>query len=219
MSARRKAHAPWGAAIDVADAAPTARRYRDPRFDAIAIKVFPGDHYVTDQPDEMLVTILGSCVTACIRDPIAAVGGMNHFMLPEDTTGGDSVWLDAKVGLATRYGSFAMESLLNGLIRLGARRERLEVKLFGGGRILQAMTDVGARNIAFATTWLAAEGLAVVAADVGDTLPRRVIYIPATGRVLLKHLRSPDRAAIAAREQQYSTSMTSHAAGNDAELF
>jgi chemotaxis protein CheD len=156
-------------------------------------RILPGEYCIA-RAGAAIGTVLGSCISACIRDPRIGIGGMNHFMLPEDTTGGDSVWLDAKAGLATRYGSFAMESLLNGLLRLGARRERLEVKLFGGGRILQAMTDVGERNIAFARSWLAAEGLEVVASDVGETMPRRVVYIPAT-------------------------SMTSHGAGNDAELF
>jgi chemotaxis protein CheD len=181
-------------------------------------RILPGE-YLAAGWELAISTVLGSCISACIRDPVSRVGGMNHFMLPADASGGTSSWLDTTAGLATRYGSFAMESLVNSLLKLGARRDRLEVKLFGGGKILAAMTDVGDRNIAFARSWLKAEGLPIVAADVGDTVPRRVIYIPKTGKVLLRHLRSLDSSAIASRETQYLTSVSQKGVGNDAELF
>jgi chemotaxis protein CheD len=181
-------------------------------------KILPGEYFVT-RSDEIVMTVLGSCISACIRDPVARVGGMNHFMLPEDITHGGSAWTEPTTGLSTRYGSFAMESLVNDLLKIGARRERLEVKLVGGGRILASMTDVGERNIAFAREWLRLEGLKVAGEDVGDVHPRRVLYFATTGRVLLYRLRSLDRSAVASRERQYSENLREQPEGNDVELF
>ena len=194
------------------------QRTWDPQHDRWCAKILPGEYYVT-KGDEGITTVLGSCISACVRDTALRVGGMNHFMLPEDTSNGTSAWLDEQAGLSTRYGSFAMESLINDLMKLGARRERMEVKLFGGGRILSSMTDVGARNIAFARNWLKTEHLHVVGEDVGDTVPRRVVYLPATGKVLVKHLRNLESRAIATREQQYLTSFKQKPVENDVELF
>ena len=181
-------------------------------------RILPGEYFVT-RSDEIITTVLGSCISACVRDPVLRVGGMNHFMLPEDVTNGSSSWLDPAVGLSTRYGSFAMESLINDLLKLGARRERLEVKLTGGGRILASMTDVGARNIEFARHWLQLEGLQVAGEDVGETHPRRVQYFPTTGRVLMFRLRNLDHGEVVSREKQYQTTLRQAPAGNDVELF
>jgi chemotaxis protein CheD len=181
-------------------------------------RILPGEYFVT-RSDEIITTVLGSCISACVRDPVLRVGGMNHFMLPEDVTNGSSSWLDPAVGLSTRYGSFAMESLINDLLKLGARRERLEVKLTGGGRILASMTDVGARNIEFARHWLQLEGLQVAGEDVGETHPRRVQYFPTTGRVLMFRLRNLDFGEVVSREKQYQTTLRQAPAGNDVELF
>jgi chemotaxis protein CheD len=180
-------------------------------------KILPGEFYIT-RGDEAIATVLGSCISACIRDPARGIGGMNHFMLPEDTTQGKSAWLEG-AGLATRYGSFAMESLINGLLKIGARREQLEVKLFGGGHILKVASDIGGRNIQFARRWLTTEGLRVVAEDVGDVVPRRVVYLPATGKVHVKHLRPLESQEIAQREQQYLKSVARVPAESDIELF
>ncbi len=134
-------------------------------------KILPGEYYVT-RSEEVITTVLGSCISACIRDPSAQVGGMNHFMLPEDSSSGDgNRWLDPVAGLATRYGSHAMESLINELMKLGASRSRFEIKLFGAGRILASVTDVGARNIAFVHEYLKTEGLRALAEDLGDIFP------------------------------------------------
>ena len=181
-------------------------------------KILPGEYFVTCT-DDAINTVLGSCISACIRDPETRVGGMNHFMLPEDTSNGQSCWLDSGTGLATRYGSFAMESLINDLMKLGARRDRLEIKLFGGGKILSSMTDVGARNIEFVRGWLGLESLKVTAQDVGGVHPRRVIYLPASGVVRLKRLRPLDGQAIADREQRYLANLNHKPDGNDVELF
>jgi chemotaxis protein CheD len=183
-----------------------------------AAKILPGEFYIT-RSNEAITTVLGSCISACIRDPSLGIGGMNHFMLPEDTTQGKSAWLDEAAGLATRYGSFAMESLLNGVLKLGARRDKLEVKLFGGGHVLKASIAVGERNIDFAHNWLRAEGFSIAAEDVGSDVPRRVIYLPATGKVKVKHLRHADSQEIATRERQYLGTVAKKPAADDIELF
>mgnify|MGYP003382749017 CR=1 FL=1 len=181
-------------------------------------KILPGEFYIT-RSDEAITTVLGSCISACIRDPLVGVGGMNHFMLPEDTTQGKSTWLDADAGLATRYGSFAMESLINGLLKLGARRERLEVKLFGGGHILDVGIDVGEPNIEFARRFVKTEGYVVAAEDVGLNVPRRVVYLPTSGKVRVKHLRTLECREIAQREQQYLRKTVDKPAAGEIELF
>jgi chemotaxis protein CheD len=183
-----------------------------------AARILPGEYFVT-RSDEIITTVLGSCISACVRDPVLRIGGMNHFMLPEDITNGSSSWHDPAVGLSTRYGSFAMESLINDLMKLGAQRQRLEVKLAGGGRVLASMTDVGARNIEFARHWLRLEGLSISGEDVGDTYPRRVLYFPATGRVLMFRLRTTDFGEVVSREKQYQSTLREKPAGNDVELF
>ncbi|RYG63306.1 chemoreceptor glutamine deamidase CheD [bacterium] len=190
----------------------------DPQLGKWVAKILPGEYYVA-AGDEAITTVLGSCISACIRDRETCVGGMNHFMLPEDRTEGRSSWLCEETGMATRYGSFAMETLINDLFRRGAQRERMEVKLFGGGRMLTSMTDVGASNIAFARAWLAMEGLHVAAEDVGDTVPRRIIYTPVDGRVRVKRLQSIENRTIATREQNYATSVRRGAGTHDIELF
>jgi chemotaxis protein CheD len=194
------------------------QHFWDPQLDSWTVKILPGEYYVT-RGEEAVSTVLGSCISACIRDPVRNVGGMNHFMLPEDGTSGKSSWTEGPEGLATRYGSYAMESLINELMKLGARRDRLEVKLFGGGRILSSMTDVGQKNIRFARDFLKLEGFKVAAEDVGDVYPRRVIYFPATGVVMLKRLRALDVTVIAHRENIYQSRLAAKPAGDDVELF
>ena len=194
------------------------QRTWDRQNDRWAARILPGEYFVT-RSDEIITTVLGSCISACVRDPGLRIGGMNHFMLPEDITKGSSAWSDPRAGLATRYGSFAMETLLNDLMKLGARRDRLEVKLAGGGRILASMTDVGERNIQFVRNWLSIEGLKIAGEDVGDSYPRRIQYFPASGRVLMFRLRSLDHGAVVNREKEYLSNLQRTPAGNDVELF
>ena len=182
------------------------------------VKILPGEYYVS-RSDEAISTVLGSCVSACVRDPTRGLGGMNHFMLPEDATLGPNDWLDPAVGLATRYGSYAMESLINDLLKLGATRERLEIKLFGGGRILAAMTDVGGRNIRFIRDYMTLEGYRVAAEDLGGSQPRKVVYFPTSGRARLRKLRPVENRIISHHEQLYLASLGRQAAGGDVELF
>jgi chemotaxis protein CheD len=195
------------------------QRYWDPDMAHWTVKILPGEYYVT-RNEEAISTVLGSCVSACVRDPVRNVGGMNHFMLPEDQSVGPNNWLDPAVGLATRYGSYAMESLINDLLKLGAARERLEIKLFGGGRILAAMTDVGGRNVEFIRNYMSLEGYRVAAEDLGGTQPRKVVYFPATGRAKLRKLRPVENRIISHHEQLYLASIGKQAAGGgDVELF
>jgi chemotaxis protein CheD len=134
--------------------------------------VVQGEHRISDDPDVMLTTVLGSCVAACMRDPVSGIGGMNHFLLPDS---------DAS-GTGRRYGAYAMELLINELLRAGARRDRLEAKLFGGGRMFDGLSDVGRANAAFAEKFLADEGIPVVGGSLGGFSARRVQYWPVSGR-------------------------------------
>ena len=194
------------------------KRYWDPACARWSAKILPGEYFVT-RNDEAITTVLGSCISACMRDPSLRIGGMNHFMLPADNSTGKSSWIEGPGGLATRYGSYAMESLINELMKLGARRDRMEVKLFGGGKILSSMTDVGKKNIEFAKGFLSLEGFRIAAEDVGDMCPRRVVYFPTTGVVMLKRLRALDVVEIAQRETNYMTSLTNKKSDDDVELF
>ena len=195
------------------------QHFWDPQLDSWTVKILPGEYYVT-RGEEAISTVLGSCISACVRDPLKNVGGMNHFMLPEDSSTGPNSWLDPAIGLATRYGSYAMESLVNDLLKLGATRERLEIKVFGGGRVLSGMTDVGARNIDFVRSYIQLEGYRIAAEDLGGTQPRKVIYFPASGRVKLRRLRPVENRIISHHEQLYLASIGNQAAGGgDVELF
>ena len=138
------------------------------------VHVVQGEHHIPDDPDVMLTTILGSCVAVCMRDPKTGVGGMNHFLLPS----GKAEGLDD----GRRYGAYAMELLINELLRTGARRDRLEAKLFGGARMFGGLSDVGASNAAFAEKFLRDEGIPVVGSSLGGLAARRVQYWPTTGR-------------------------------------
>jgi chemotaxis protein CheD len=139
------------------------------------IHIIQGEYQVVDDPDVVLTTVLGSCVAACLRDPEARVGGMNHFLLPGDME-------DFRNGNAERAGVHLMELLVNGLLKRGAKRDRLEGKLFGGARMMQGLSDIGAKNAAFAKQFLMNEGIKVVAEALGGTRGRRIEYMPVSGQ-------------------------------------
>ncbi len=192
-------------------------RYWDPVHRIAAAKLLPGEYYVTRQ-DELLVTVLGSCVAACIRDPLAGVGGMNHFLLPMQGTAGGRAGTQA-VDDSARYGSFAMERLINEILKHGGVRERLEVKLFGGGRILANMADIGSRNIEFALRYVQTEGLKLLACDLGDIYPRKVYFYPSHGRVRVLKLRSLHNDTLLKREQSYRQGLEQRLPAGEVELF
>ena len=140
------------------------------------IHVGQGEHHVTSDPDVLLTTILGSCVALCLRDPVVGVGGMNHFLLPEGAGAG------ADAG--RRYGTYAMELLINDLLKAGGRRDRLEAKLFGGGRMFDSLRDVGRANADFAERFLQDEGIPLVGGSLRGQGGRRLHYWPVSGRAL-----------------------------------
>jgi chemotaxis protein CheD len=175
------------------------RRMRDNRFPHEIAAILPGEFFVSDVP-MIVYTVLGSCVSACICDPIAGVGGMNHFMLPLPTGGPSN---DSWGGESTRYGSFAMEQLINGILKRGGLRNRLEVKLFGAGKIYEGNIDVGIRNSEWVRLYLKEEGFPVVSSDLGDEFPRKVYYFTASGRVLMKKIKKLKNDTIIERESKY----------------
>ncbi len=187
--------------------------YFDRAFQTEAAKILPGEYYVTGR-DMLLVTVLGSCVSACIRDPKAGIGGMNHFMLPE----GDP---HNPLSESARYGGYAMEVLLNQLIKMGASRTRLEAKVFGGGAVMRGFTmhNVGERNSDFVLEYLDAERIRVVAQDLRDIYPRKVYYFPSSGRVLVKKLKQVHNNTIVQREEEYGSRLKKSEVSGDVELF
>ncbi|MFA6921221.1 MAG: chemoreceptor glutamine deamidase CheD [Gallionella sp.] len=192
------------------------RRTWNSTYEAYAARILPGEYYVTAN-NEGVYTTLGSCISACIRDRVSGIGGMNHFMLP--ASGDADGWKSTSLSAATRYGNFAMEHLINVILKNGGKRQNLEVKLFGGGRILQNMTDVGMRNITFARDYIQTEGLKVIAEDVGDIFPRMVVYFPATGKVRVKRLRSLHNNTILEEENRYLSTVESKPVCGEIELF
>lgn len=191
-------------------------RYWDKVNKIYAAKILPGEFYAT-LSDEAVVTVLGSCVSACVRDRVFGIGGMNHFMLPKDT-GCDYGGKAQLLNLSTRYGSYAMESLINVIMKNGGRRENLEFKVFGGGRIIKGMSDVGLSNIKFIRDFLHAENFEIVAEDLGGDYPRKLMYYPASGRVRMKKLRSLHNDTILVREDRYRHELE-HPVEGDVELF
>ena len=189
--------------------------YYDRTFDRDAAKILPGEYYFTAK-DMMIVTVLGSCVSACLRDRVSGVGGMNHFMLPDG--GGDA---DSAISASMRYGTYAMEILINELLKAGARRENLEAKVFGGGNVLRGFVaiNVGERNAEFVRHYLRAEGIRIVAEDLNDIHPRKVYFFPRTGKVLVKKLKSLNNNTLVNREQDYASRLQTGNLTGSVDLF
>jgi len=188
--------------------------YYDRTFDCDAAKILPGEYYYTGQ-DMLIVTVLGSCVSACIRDRVRGLGGMNHFMLPD---GGDP---GNPVSASMRYGTYAMEVLINDLLKAGARREHLEAKVFGGGAVLRGFSamNVGERNASFVMQFLKTERIPVLAEDLNDIYPRKVYFFPRTGKVLVKKLMQTQNDTLAKRELDYAKRLKVAPVGGDIDLF
>lgn len=185
--------------------------YHDKALGSDAAKLLPAEFFATDR-DMVLVTVLGSCVAACLRDPSARVGGMNHFMLPDG---------DARADEPARYGSHAMELLINELLKLGARRDRLEAKVFGGGNVLQGFTQspVGTRNAEFIRRYLGAERVRIVAEDLGGIHPRKVGFFPVDGRAFVKRLPHAHDAQVRDVETRYVERLRKDPVAGTVELF
>ena len=192
------------------------RRRHDTALNATLALLRPGDYYVAE-PGEWIGTVLGSCVSACVRDSRTGIGGMNHFMLPEDNLAGGTWGQNA--GAATRFGNVAMERLINEILKRGGRREQLEFKLVGGGKVLDAMTDIGARNIAFVKEYMRTEGFRVSGEDLGGMNPRKVLFQPDSGSARVKKLARAARAAVSRDETRYLERIDHAPVAGDIELF
>lgn len=190
------------------------RRYWVPARDRYGVKLKLGECYVT-RNDEVISTTLGSCISVCMRDPAIGIGGMNHFILPASADSHTS----GPITEATRYGTFAMEELVNGILRFGGRRERLEAKVTGGGRVISSGGGVGAANIAFIQEYMEAEQLSVSAWDLGGEDPRQVIYLPREGRMLVKRMGGVNVDQLAQEENSYRSRIERSLQSSDVELF
>lgn len=185
-------------------------RYYDQVGEMTVVKLHSGDYYATSTPGEMIMTILGSCVAACIRDPGTGVGGMNHFLLPGDENAEQS----------TRYGAYAMEKLINEILKLGGRREKLEVKLFGGGNVINNSSMIGEKNVNFVRQYIKDEGLRIASEHLGGTQPRRLHYYPETGKVMMRLLQKKEDLRITEEEEAYKRKLrASETNTGNVELF
>ncbi|HEX2593839.1 MAG TPA: chemotaxis protein CheD [Rhizomicrobium sp.] len=196
------------AASSRASARPSIRRYHNAQDGCWHVQLTQGDMHVTGEANEVLTTILGSCIAACIRDRDLGIGGMNHFLLPEG---------DAQGTEAQRYGVYAMELLINAILSRGARRDRLEAKLFGGANVLAGVTSIGTRNAAFAREFLSDEGIAVIGGNVGGTSPRRILYWPHSGRA--RQLLMPTKSVVIETELRKAKTESVELEGRDSVEF
>ena len=194
------------------------RRYWDGKNHIYSAKIGPGEFYVTHH-GEMIATLLGSCISACIRDKKLGVGGMNHFMLPIANQYSASAWTDTPVSAATRYGNVAMERLINVILANGGRREHLEIKVFGGAKVLDIDSDVGKMNIDFVSEYLQTEGFPIASHDVGGRYARKVNYYPSSGRVRVKTLSRLHDSRLAEREHHYIKALEAMPVKGDIDIF
>ncbi|WP_320822960.1 chemoreceptor glutamine deamidase CheD [Reinekea sp.] len=190
-------------------------RYYDRHFDQEAVKILPGEYFAT-RDNTMIVTVLGSCVSVCLRDAKMRIGGMNHFLLPNDNSGTSDI-----LGDSARYGGYAMEILINHLLKLGARRNSLEAKIFGGGNVLRGITaiNIGERNAEFVLEYLQTEHIPVVASDLLDNYPRKVYFFPASGKVFVRKIKSMHNSTIMDRESEYRMRIRNAPLVGEVELF
>ena len=189
--------------------------YYDRNFEKEAAKILPGEYYATTR-DMIIVTVLGSCVSVCLRDRTNGIGGMNHFMLPHSNNDANN-----PLSISARYGTYAMEMLINHLQKLGAKRNNFEAKVFGGGNVLRGftVTNVGAQTADFAMDFLETEKIKVVARDLLDIYPRKVYFFPQNGRVLIKKLRNVHNDTIIEREREYESRLGYAKVEGEVELF
>lgn len=181
--------------VQVGDLYDGIKRYYDQNMEMTVIKLITGDCYWTSAKREMIVTILGSCISVCLYDPKLKIGGMNHILLPY----GDD---DNKQG-NTRFGSYAMEELINGLLKIGARKNKLKAKIFGGSDIMKNSSRIGDKNVKFAKEYLSNEGIELVSFDVGGDDARRLHFFPDTGKAMIRKLRRKEDMVIIEKENEY----------------
>lgn len=180
------------------------RRAWDSNFQRPLAKLLPGEYYATCH-DEVIFTVLGSCVSACVRDRRRGIGGMNHFMLPSDPSDGATLWGDRTSTSATRYGKVAMDRLVSDILDLGGQREDLEFKVMGGGNVLDMDLDVGGQNVQFVRDYLKRHGFEIAAEDLGQNFARKLFYSPKTGKARVKRLTATVNRAVFEREQSLAS--------------
>jgi len=192
--------------------------YYDKRFATDAVKLLPGQYFVTTQ-NKMLVTVLGSCVAACLFDPASGIGGMNHFMLPSVNKTAEE--FDKMQGVAAKYGVHAMELLINDLVKAGASKKRIKAKIFGGGKVVPSFVqnDVGRFNAEFVTQFLNTERIPILASDLCDTYARKIYFFPSDGNVLMKRIHELNNATIIERETQHRWELSTRAPSGSVDLF
>lgn len=192
-----------------------SHQFYDSNFHENAIKVLPGEYYATRER-KLIVTVLGSCISVCLRDPVMGVGGMNHFLLPTDERD-ESNMLTA----SARYGVYAMEILINHLMKLGAKKELLQAKIFGGANVLPGMPNskVGEKNTEFVRLYLSREHIEVYSSDLQGAQPRKVFFFTDTGKVLIKKLKSAHIAPLVNRESIYQTGISGQSKIGEIDLF
>jgi chemotaxis protein CheD len=193
-------------------------RYWDAQKNCFAAKITPGEYYVSFN-HEIITTILGSCVSACVWDRTARVGGMNHFMLPQADRRTIEAWGKTPVGSAARYGNVAMERLINAVLVNGGRRSSLQVKIFGGARVLDIDSEIGRTNIDFVLDYLRIEGFPPRAVDVGGIFARKVIFNPQSGQVLVKRLQQTHNRTLQQREKVYKKQVDKEVVRGEVTLF
>lgn len=194
--------------------------YWDKNRQQVIAKILPGEFYMT-QDNVAIATTLGSCISACIWDEHSGIGGMNHFMLPlTDREAHEVDW--GQRGLAsdaTRYGNFAMEHLINMILKTGGRKVNLRAKVFGGGKVLQKMSDIGERNISFVLEYLKTEDIPIEGSDLGSVHPRKVLFEPSSGRAFIKIINNLHNDTIVRRESDYRSRIDETLVDSDVELF
>jgi chemotaxis protein CheD len=192
---------------------PVPLRYFDREFQVEAVKILPGQYHAAREG--AITTVLGSCVSTCLWDPLERIGGMNHFMLPGDTASPGSPW-----AASARFGVYAMEVLINEMLRMGADRRRLVAKVFGGAQLLSGFDrlDVGAKNSEFVLEFLRVEGIRVLAKDLLDVCPRKVHFFVDSGKVQVKRLSLAPSDPVQKREREYLSRLAGKS-GGEVELF
>jgi chemotaxis protein CheD len=193
-------------------------RYWDAKHGSYTAKILPGQYYVSKN-DELIATVLGSCISVCAYDRVAGIGGMNHFMLPLYTENHNAAWGHTIISSETRYGNYAMEHMLNDIIANGGLKSRLEIKVIGGGRVMDQMTDVGLRNISFVYDYIANEHLKLISEDVGDKYPRKVLFHIKTGKAKVRKLRKVKNTTLIARDAEYITKLNKEKLEGSIDLF
>lgn len=185
----------------------------DNKWGKYSVKVGPGEIFLTAD-DVAITTTLGSCVSACLYDPVARIGAMNHFMLPTSTVN------QGEVSRLARFGSFAMEQLVNEMLKFGCRKERLEVKVTGGGNIMGGGANIGIQNTQFVIDYLREDGLQILSADLGGSRARRVVFMPNDGgRLMVRKLDKTDNNQLILEEQRYKVEVEHTLDDADVELF